>query len=180
MTWEQIYNYLGAKEFIYFISSPSIQETLFPIKVVFIFFTIVFFCAVIYFYANSSYVKYQFLQDATEFFSHESFGLAKVNKNWKKIRKRIESGNEAELKLAVIEADDFLYETLQDMDYKGDTFEELLDNIDKKRMNNYQEILDAHNIRNAIVYRPDFKLDAEQAKKILSVYEDTIKNLSLA
>src|SRR3989344_3110450 len=108
LTWDQLYNYLGVQEFIYFISSPSIQETLFPVKIVFIFFTAVFFCAVIWLYVNSSYIQYQFLQDTAEFFSQDAYGLGKINKSWKKIKKRLESDAESELKLAVIEADDFL------------------------------------------------------------------------
>jgi hypothetical protein len=34
MTWEDLYNLFGIKEFIYFISSPVIQEQLLPIKLV--------------------------------------------------------------------------------------------------------------------------------------------------
>ncbi len=179
INWDYLYNLIGIKDFIYFISSPSIQETLFPIKLVFIFFTAFFFCAVIYFYLNSSYLQYQFLQEVTEFFSKESFELKKFNKSWKKIKKRMSSGNEAELKLAVIEADDFLYETLQDMDYDGTTFEELLDAAAKKNLPNREELLQAHQMRNSIVYEPGYKLDASEAKRILSAYETAIKNVSL-
>jgi hypothetical protein len=180
INWDSIYNYFGIKDFIYFISSPSIQDTLFPLKVVFIFFTAFFFCAVIWFYVNSSYIQYKFLQDVTEFLSKETYGLRKVTKSWKKIKKRVESGSESELKLAIIEADDFLYENLQDMGYVGDSFEEIIDNASKKVLPNYQEVLDAHAIRNAIVYQPDYTLDTENAKRILSIYENTIKNLALA
>ncbi|MFI5205914.1 MAG: hypothetical protein ACHQVK_03155, partial [Candidatus Paceibacterales bacterium] len=105
INWDQIYNYLGVKDFVYFISSPSIQDALFPIKIVFIFFTAFFFCAVIWFYVNSSYIQYKFLQDTTEFLSKETYGLRKVTKNWRKIKKRAESGTDSDIKLAIIEAD---------------------------------------------------------------------------
>ena len=179
MNWEQIYDYLGIKDFIYFISSPSIQDMLFSIKIVFIFFTIFFFCAVIWFYVNSSYIQYMFLQDVTEFFSHETYGLRRINKSWKKIKKRIETGSEQELKLAVIEADDFLYQTLEEMGYDGATFEELVDNAKKKILDYAPEVLQAHAVRNSIVYETDYVLDMETAKKILAVYESTIKNITV-
>ncbi len=180
ITWDYIYDYFGIRDFIYFISSSSIQHTLLPVKVVFIFFTVFFFCAVIWFYINSSYIQYKFLQDLTEFFSKEAYGLRKITKSWKKIKKRIESGSESELKLAIVEADDFLYQNLQDMGYEGETFEKLVNNAGKKILNNFEEILEAHRIRNSIVYDPDFKIDLEKAKKILSIYENTIKNIAIA
>ena len=43
VTWEQLYDLLGVREFIYFISSPSIQDQLFGVKLVFIFFAVFFF-----------------------------------------------------------------------------------------------------------------------------------------
>ncbi len=177
--WDAWYDRLGIKEFIYFISSPSIQDTLFPIKIVFILFTVFFLCAVIWFYINSSYIQYKFLQDVTEFLSKESYGLRKVSKNWKKIRKRMESGSESELKLAIIEADDFLEETLQDMGYEGETFESLVREAIKKIPTRAAEILEAHQVRNSIVYEPDYAITAEKARKILSVYESVIKTISV-
>ncbi len=177
-TWENLYDFFGIKEFIYFISSPSIQDTLFPIKIVFVFFTAFFFCVIIWLYVNSSYVQHQFLQDATEFLSHETYGLRNVNKSWKNIKKRIDSGAESDLKLAIIEADDFLYQTLQDADFEGDTFEELIDNAHKKISFDAEEIILAHNLRNSIVYNSDYKIDQDQVKKMLLVYENSIKNIA--
>ncbi|MBX4201262.1 hypothetical protein KW786_04065 [Candidatus Parcubacteria bacterium] len=180
MSWDQIYDYLGVKEFIYFISSPSIQDQLFPVKIVFIGFTIFFFCAVIWFYLNSTYVQYMFLQDTTEFFSRNTYGMRAMNRNLKKIKRKAEGGTEPELKLAIIEADDFLLETLQDADYKGDTFEELIESAGKKMSaENLQQILEAHGVRNSIVYDQDFKLDAPTAKRLLALYEVVINSVAL-
>ena len=180
INWDNIYDSVGAKEFIYFISSPAIQDSLFPVKIVFYFFSLFFFGAVIYFYVNSSYIQYQFLQDTSEFLFHEAYGLKKVNKSWKRIKKRVEFGSESELKLAVIEADDFLYETLEDAGYFGDTFEELITNTAKKISLDTAAVLQAHAMRNSIVYEPDYVVDREVVKKVLSVYEDTIKNISIS
>ena len=110
--WEKLYDLLGIKEFIYFISSPSIQDMLFPIRIICLLFAAFFLCAIIWFYVNSSYLKFQFLQDTTEFFSWHAYGLQEVNRMWKKIIKKTESGSENEYKLAIIEADDFLQNVL--------------------------------------------------------------------
>lgn len=178
-TWQSIYSFLGITDFMNFISNPAIQDTLFPIKLVFILFTVFFFCAVIYFYVNSSYIQYQFLQDVTEFFSWQAYGLRSIDKQWKSIMKKTESGNEKDFKLAVIEADDFLNATLDERGFKGETLEELLGGAVKRMLPNFQEILDAHKIRDSIVFDPDYKLDIESAKRMLANYESAIKNLSV-
>jgi len=177
MTWESIYSLLGIRDFIYFISSPNLQDMLFPIKLVFAFFTMFFLSAIIYFLVNSSYLKYQFVEDVTEFISWQAYGLREITNRWNKIKKRAENGIEAEYKLALIEADDFLNEMLEERGFKGDNFEELVNNAGKIMLPEMEEILSAHEIRNAIVYNPDYKIDLEQVKKILSVYENATKNI---
>ena len=42
------------------------------------------------------------------------------------------------------------------------------------------EVLNAHEIRNSVVYNPDYKLSTDQAKKILDIYESAIKSIGLA
>ena len=176
-TWDQIYNLLGIREFIYLISSPSIQEVLFPVKLVFIFFTIFFLVAVIYFYRTSSYIQYKFMQDVSEFLSWEAYGFKEINKRWKKIMKKTESGAQADYKMAIIEADDILYKALEDAGYEGETFEELVEKAGRKIGPGAEDILEAHTVRNSIVYEPDYELDTEKARKILSDVEIAVKNV---
>lgn len=178
MTWEQLYDSFGAKDFIYFISSAELQEMLFPVKLVFIFFTIFLFVAVVYFMTNSSYLKYKFVEDVSEFFSWRSYGQKEMYKRLNKIKKRLQSDSEAEYKLAIIEADDFLNEVLEEREVQGATFEEIVKNTGKVDLPNPQEILQAHEIRNSIVYDPDYKISQDQATKVLTVYENAINTIS--
>lgn len=180
MNWEQLYDLLGAREFIYFISSPVIQERLFAVKLVFIFFTLFFLAAVIYFYANSTYLQYQFLQDVVEFFSWQPYGLRGINKRWKSIIKKTESGNENDYKLAIIDADDFLYQVLEERGYEGENFKELINQAGKKALPNIDEVLKAHETRDMIVYNQDYNIGRELAEKILTDYESSIKNIAVS
>lgn len=178
--WDALYNSLGIRDFIYFISSPTLQEMLFPIKLVFIAFSGFFLFAVFYFYRNSSYLRQEFYQDVTEFLSWQSYGMRETVKRLKKIQKRIETGLESEFKLAIIEADDFLSQVLDEKGYKGETFEELVHSAGRVMFPNIDEILEAHKTRNSIVYDSDFRIDGETANKILFIYETAIKNVAAA
>ncbi|MEK7080630.1 MAG: hypothetical protein AAB925_02245 [Patescibacteria group bacterium] len=177
MTWETLYNYLGIKDFIYYISSPDLQDILFPVKLVFVCFAMFFLAAVIYFMLNSSWLQYKFLEDVTEFFSWQPYGLRTITKRWKKIKEKLDTGVEAEYKLAVIEADDFLGEMLEERGFLEENFEDAIKKAGKGMLPNLEEILSSHEIRNSVVYNPDFKISAETAKNILSVYETAIINL---
>lgn len=179
MNWEQLYNLLGIKDFIYFISSPEIQDALFPVKLVFIAFAMFFLAAVIYFMVNSSWLQYKFLEDVTEFFSWQSYGLRQISKKWERIKKRVEIGTESEYKLAIIEADDFLTEVLEDGGYEGKDFQDSLQKAGRLIAPILSEVTSAHEVRNSIVYNPDYRLDAEQAKKILRIYESAINTIGI-
>lgn len=174
--WDYVYQTLGIREYVYFIISPELQRDLLPVKIVFILFTLFFFGAVVYFYKNSSYLKYKFLQDVSEFVSFKPYGTIEISRNWEKIAKRLDSSDEKEQRLAVILADDFLYNTLDEMEYKGETFEELLESA-KGKIRNVPEVLAAHQIRNSLVYEPDRKIDLDEAKRMMSVYERAVKSL---
>lgn len=180
MTWEAIYNLLGIRDFIYFISSSQIQDMLFPVKLVFIFYSIFFLVTVIYLMLNSSWLQYKFLEDITEFFSWQAFGQREMQKQWDRIKKRTETGAESDYKLAVIDADDFLAEVLDNRGYDGDNFEEIINKAGRLIEPILNEVLVAHEIRNSIVYNPDYKLSIEQAKKVLNTYESAAKEIGMS
>ena len=89
----------------------------------------------------------------------------------------IGAGSEKEYKLAVVQADDLLYKTLEERGYEGESFEQLLKNAREKIIPIFSNILSAHSVRNSIIYEPDYKLDIETAKKIMDLYEKAIKNI---
>jgi len=180
MTWESVYNFLGIKEFIYYISSSQIQDMLFPVKLIFVFFAISFLVFVIYFMINSSWLRYKFLEDVTEFFSWQAYGQQEISKQWDRIKKRTESGAESDYKLAIIDADDFLGETLDDRGYDGKDFEESIKKTGKLIAPILDDVLKAHEIRNSIVYDPDYKLSVDQAQKVLDTYESAVSSIGLA
>ncbi len=181
MSWEAIYNYFGIKDFIYFISSSQIQDMLFPVKLIFIFFSLFFLVAVIYFMLNSSWLQYKFLEDVTEFFSWQAFGQREMEKQWSRIKKRTESGSESDYKLAIIDADDFLAEVLDNRGYdEGEDFETILKKAGRLIASILDDVLNAHKTRNSIVYNPDYKLSADEAKKILATYESAAKEIGMS
>ena len=175
--WDTILQAFGLKDFIYYVSSSQLQDFLFPAKIIFVTFAFFFLAGVIYFMINSSWLQYKFLEDTAEFFSWKSYGLRMISKRWDKIKKRAESGVPADFKLAIIDADDFLAQVLDQAGYEGESFADCVKKTGKLLESVYAEIMSAHETRNSIVYNPDLKMDLENAKRILSVYESAINTV---
>lgn len=180
MTWEAIYNFFGIRDFIYFISSSQLQDMLFPVKLVFVAIAMFFLAFVIYFMLNSSWLQYKFLEDVTEFFSWQAYGQRELQKQLGRIKGRTKSGTESDYKLAIIDADDFLAEVLDNRGYEGKDFEDVLSKAGRLIKSILNDVLAAHQVRNSIVYDPNFKLSADQAKKVLDTYESAIKEIGIS
>ena len=180
MTWDSVYNFFHISDFIYFISSSQIQDMLFPIRLICIFCSVFFLVFVIYFMVNSSWLQYKFLEDVVEFFSWQTYGQREMSKHWSKIKKKTESGMESDYKLAIIDADDFLAEVLDNRGYEGDDLVDVLKKASKLIAPVLNDAIMAHGIRNSIVYNPDYKLPVEQAKKVLGIYEAAITSVGIS
>jgi len=98
---------------------------------------------------------------------------------WKKIQRHFFAGDDNDLKLALIEADNALNEALRVAGFIGADLGERLKNIDESQMPNIQELWEVHKLRNRIAHETDFKLNREMAEKALTIYENTFKDLGL-
>jgi hypothetical protein len=175
--WESAYQYLHITGVMHYVSSAQLQNEFLIIKIIFIAFTVLLFTAVLWFYINSTYIKYQFLQDTVEFLSWQPYGLRQVSRTWDRIVERTETGGESDFKMAIIEADELLFSTMEERGYKGETFEELLESVGRKISPSPEEIRQAHAIRNSIVYDVNYKLNMGTARKVLADYEKAVKNM---
>jgi len=158
------------------ITSPTF---LFYLKIVFIVIAVLFLFGIILFLLKSSWLKRRFFEDWTEFFIYRPFGVKKTFKQWAKVLKRLDTGKEADYKLAVIEADGLLGDILEKMGYKGETMAKILEQLDATILPNIEQIWEVHKIRNNVVHDPDYELSLEQARKILGIYEKSFRTLEM-
>lgn len=175
--WNSLYHYFHITGLVNFITSPELQEDLLIVKIIFIVFSVLLLAAVIWFYTNSTYIKYQFLQDTVEFLSWQPYGLRQVTHTWNKIVERVETGGESDYKIAVIEADEFLFSLLEERGYKGETFDERLEGASRKISPGFEVIRRAHAVRNAIIYDVNYTLSLNTTRAVLADYEKAVKNI---
>lgn len=102
----------------------------------------------------------------------------KMQKRWDAVKKRLESKNASQYKVAIIEADTIADEILSGIGYKGANMAEKLEQIGSAHLDDHLEALKgAHQIRNRIVHEENFEIDQRLATAVLGVYENFLRYL---
>lgn len=99
----------------------------------------------------------------------------KLRTDWEKILSRLESNNESEYKVAIIEADNLIDDLITRLDYKGENLREKLESIPEGQIENVDRIKEAHEVRNRVIHEDDFSLTKEEAKKVLDDFGELLK-----
>lgn len=165
------------EDILNFLLYPNFTGWLLVIKIIFLFFSVFFFGFIIWASFNTSWFKKAFLQDLIEILTYKAYGIKKFTKEWEKIKKRLAAGLESELKLAIIEADSLLNETLKRAGYTSESLGERLAKVTTDILSNLEEVREAHEIRNNIVHDPTYRLGLEKTKKALAFYEKALIEL---
>ena len=159
------------------LGSPQIQIIISVLEIIFIIFSLLMLLGIIFLTFKTSWLRYRYLEDYTEFFASRPFGTKARYKRMESIQKKLNSGKESDYKMAVIEADDFLKEVLERMGYKGEFLEDILLQVNDKILPSLEKIKDVRKIRNNIVHDPDYNLTKDQALNITRTYEQALREL---
>ncbi len=166
-------------ELINSITDPQLQASLLPIKIAFIVAGLLFSAFIAWALVRTNWLQFKLMFDLTEFLSYRAYGYSRVTRQWERIKSRLQTPNESEYKLALMEADDMLGSLLARIGFTEPTLAERLKNVTEAIIPNVHEVAQAHATRNSIVHDPDYHLTLEQARKTLDVYEDAFRALDL-
>jgi hypothetical protein len=101
----------------------------------------------------------------------------KMDSQWHTIFEKLESDNESDYKLAVIEADKILDGLLKDRGYYGEDMGERLKQANSEKLPNLDELWQAHKVRNRIAHETDFQLNQSQARRAVEIYRRAFQDL---
>ena len=128
---------------------------------------------------RTPYLRLSVAGDMVELLTYRPYGFPKMRRRWQRVMKRLDTGNESEYKLAIIEADGLLDDMLKKMRLPGETVDDRILRITPLMIANVDELKGAHQVRNSIVYDPDYRLSAREARRVLLVYQRTFEELDL-
>ena len=93
------------------------------------------------------------------------------NPSWVRVINYLRSQEEANLKLAVIEADNMLDQLMSQLGFEGDSLGEKLKSADLNKFKDLPIAWEAHSIRNKIAHESDFVLSSREANRVVSLYQ---------
>jgi hypothetical protein len=97
------------------------------------------------------------------------------DKKWQTILIRMERADEANMKLAVLEADKLFELLLNQMNLPGENTDEKLSQLAPGRLSNLDDVLLAHKVRNRIIQEPAYSLTQPEAESAISAYEKAFR-----
>lgn len=99
------------------------------------------------------------------------------NEQWQAVLDHLNSVNESEWKLAIIEADKLIDDLLIQRGNKGESMAERLSLLTKREFKSLDLLWEAHKIRNRIAHKLDFKINRNEALRAISYYGEALKDL---
>lgn len=102
------------------------------------------------------------------------------NPKWEMIEAHARSGNNAELRMAIIEADILLFDVLTQSGFPGNTLGEILKNTDKSKLATLDYAWAAHRVRNELAHQgSNYVLGRQAAENALEGYRKVFTELNL-
>jgi len=101
----------------------------------------------------------------------------RVQDGWQIVEKHFYAGDDNDLKIAVIQADNILEEALKHAGVRGMNIGDRLKNIRRGEMPNLEDVWAAHKLRNQIAHETAIKLKRDTAERAIEAYKMALKNL---
>lgn len=148
------------------------------LKVISVLISALFVAGVVYFAIKTGWAAVR-IDRVEDVFLKNDMPKKRSIKAWQNIKKHFFAGSDADLKLAIFEADKVLDEVLRLAGFPGETLGDKLKNIKQEKLPNIQDVWEAHKLRNRLAHETDFKLNRDIAERALTIYEQTFRDLGL-
>jgi len=99
-----------------------------------------------------------------------------LRREWKRIVDRLTHHNPSEYKIAVIEADRMVERCLEEMGYAGENLSERIAALQAAGDTAAEALVEAHALRNRIIYEEQLALDRGEAERILGLFQGFLEH----
>jgi hypothetical protein len=151
---------------------------LLPLEIISVLLTTFFIAMAVYFLVQTGWLANRF--DRVQDVILKSDSSKKQIKNaWDDIERHFFTGNDNDLRIALIEADTLLNETLRGAGIQGSQLGDRLKKVQPSQLPNLEEVWGAHKLRNRIAHEANFVLKRDLAERALTVYEKALEHLGV-
>lgn len=103
----------------------------------------------------------------------------RIQEQWRKIRVNAETAPPRSYILAIIEADKCADDAMREAGIRGEHMADRLERLSSDDFRALERLWRAHKIRNELVHTPDFDISPADAKDVLDIYEDFLKEFGV-
>lgn len=100
-----------------------------------------------------------------------------MKENWESLVLKARSNPPHSLLVGIVEADSFVDEALKRMGVKGEHMADRLEKLSPEDVPGLNRLWTAHRVRNDLVHTPGFTLDEAEAERIISYYEEFLREI---
>lgn len=112
--------------------------------------------------------------------SHEGESSTTKSVRWEKVIDLVNSDNQSDWRLAIIEAEVILEEGLKDRGYPGNSVGDMLKAVAPGDIVNIDAAWEAHKVRNRIAHSgSNFDLNGREAQRTIALYEAVLSEMKL-
>lgn len=119
------------------------------------------------------------IREASSVLTASSLPQKKLLKRWERIEKAFEAGDEANRKLAIIDADKLMDFILESLGYHGKSMGERLEKVNIAQFPWLNDVWTAHKVRNSIVHNSDYELSRDEAERALEIFKNVLRDLGV-
>jgi len=152
-------------------------------SVIAILFALLFFVGFVYSkirYGQLSEIEQEALREAERRWATRHASPDSLNSRWDIIQKRVTENSPESWRIAIIEADIFLDETLSNAGYSGQSLGEKLKGANPQSFTTIQDAWEAHKVRNEIAHAgSDFVLTQKIARETLMRFERVFREFGV-
>ncbi len=159
--------------------SPGFASFWSTVRAIFLGVSAILLGLIIFLLSVNSYTEYRFGERYFEMGKMKPKFNINIRNSWKEVTEQASSGDDSERRLAVIEADDITNDVFNKLGYEGDTLYDKLAILNKDIVLNIEELKEAYKKKKSIAHNPNIEVSKEEAKKIVSIYEETLRDLEI-
>ena len=119
----------------------------------------------------------KFFKIISNFLFTFAFPKRRLNKSWQKVLSRLSKNDEANLRLALLEAENLFDDLLRQMHIPGESMADRLKCLDSSQISNIDEIWQAHKLRNTVVHNSEYPITKNEIEFGVYAYEKALKEL---
>src|SRR3989344_1897707 len=133
--------------------------------------------AIVYLYKKLSILR---MAEAKLLYVEETGPQGYNNPQWERILSHVESINENDWRLAILEADIMLNTLLDNMGLPGDTIADKLKMVEKSDFVTIDNALEAHKIRNQIAHEgATFVINQHEVRRVIGLYQTVFEEFRI-